>query len=112
MPESGLLPRENGHGKSESGQLLNVVNQPIPRLSQAGWLRAAKAGRSVQIRTVPINKRCASRASIRSALRADFEQTAPAAPAGQPPRLTQAGNGAADLNSCALYASRQLDSEQ
>src|SRR5215831_19236273 len=37
--------------------------------------------------------RCASRISVRSALRAGFEQTAPSAPSAQPPRLTQAGNG-------------------
>jgi hypothetical protein len=37
--------------------------------------------------------RSASRISVRSALRADFEQTAPALTARGHPRLTQAGNG-------------------
>jgi hypothetical protein len=70
---------------------------PFPSLSKEGQARSAGVVCSktrshlMDARGALLINRCASRASIRSVLRTDFEQTTPSAPAAQPPLLTKEG---------------------
>jgi hypothetical protein len=54
-----------------------------------GWFKDAKP--LYDARGALLISRCASRASIKSVLRTDFEQTTPSAPSAQPPLLTKEG---------------------